>query len=303
MSKNSYNRYEVDRKTTTDVLESEKADVDEIETNQMSRKSDGRLVDYKKRHQEFLKRTKYNDENINMNEVKQIQMQVYSSNSSEAYNLTSKASIALTILSIVFAIILFAVVLTVVIFNTMGYKLVRYNREDMAGVVEKGDILLTQTGVYEIDVDDVVIYRKDDGVEVARVVKEISDNVILNTPNGDDQITIALTEVDTKLSGFVKSKINGFGDFLIFLLGSWYYFVGGLFILMLGCFVAKLLIDRHYNTLLINKLEVEREQMEKRRKYLADTIVKMQQSKNIVFDNVNILSGFLNVNKTPDNIR
>lgn len=303
MSKNSYSRYELGRKTTTDVLESEKADVDEIETMQMAKKDEGRSVDYKKRHQDFLNKTKFNDENIDLNEVKKIQMQVYSSNSSEAYNLTSKTSIFLTVLSVVFAILLFAVILVYIVFNAVGYRLLKYDRDDMSGVIENGDVLFIQNAVYEISVDDVVIYKTGDGTEMARIVREYGDEVILNTPNNDGYIKISISEVDSKLSGFVKSRMGGFGSFLMFLVSYWFYFVGGLFILMLACFVTKLLIDRHYNMLLINKLEVEREQMEKRRKYLAETIVKMQQTKNVVFDNVNVLSGLLNVNKTPDNRR
>ena len=109
------NRYELGRKTSADVLEAEKADVDEVETDQMKPKELGRTVDYKKQHQDFFRKVRFNDDDFDVNEVKKVQMQVYSSNSSEAYNLTSKSSIALTITSIVFAILMFVVAITVII--------------------------------------------------------------------------------------------------------------------------------------------------------------------------------------------
>lgn len=297
------NRYELGRKTSADILEAEKADVDEVETDQMKPRELGRTVDYKKKHQEFFKKMKVHDDDFDVNEVKKVQMQVYASNSSEAYNLTSKSSIALTIVSVVFAILMFAVAITVIVFNTMNYSLIKYNRDDMTGTIKKGEVLMVSRNVFDINVDDVVLYKNDAQVEVARMVKEMSDKLVLNNAAGDEPVEIGLNEIDAKITGFVKSKMQGFGDFLIFLLKNWYYFVGGLFILMVACFVAKLLIDRHYNLLLLKKLETERENMEKRRKYLSETIEGLEKKKGTLFDNVGVFGNMLDTNKKPDTRR
>ena len=296
------NRYELGRKTSNDVLEAEKADVDEIETSQMIKENLEKDIDYKKKHLDFLRKAKYQDDDFDVNEVKKIQMQVYASNSSEAYNLTSKSSIALTVISVIFAILMFMVALLVIIFNTMGYSLIKYDREDMAGIVNKGDVVLVSRDIYELEVDDKVVYRTESGTEMIRIVKSVGDDVVLNTPNDDGYVVLSIAEIDTKITGFVNSKMNGFGDFLMFLLKNWYYFVGGLFVLMLGCFIAKLLIDRHYNILLIKKLEIERENMEKRRKYLSETIENLEKRGNL-FDGAGALEDMLDVNKTPDTRR
>ncbi len=296
------NRYELGRKTSNDVLEAEKADVDEIETSQMIKENLEKDIDYKKKHLDFLRKAKYQDDDFDVNEVKKIQMQVYASNSSEAYNLTSKSSIALTVISVIFAILMFMVALLVIIFNTMGYSLIKYDREDMTGIVNKGDVVLVSRDIYELEVDDKVVYRTESGTEMIRIVKSVGDDVVLNTPNDDGYVVLSIAEIDTKITGFVNSKMNGFGDFLMFLLKNWYYFVGGLFVLMLGCFIAKLLIDRHYNILLIKKLEIERENMEKRRKYLSETIGNLEKRGNL-FDGAGALEDMLDVNKTPDTRR
>ncbi len=303
MSTKRLNRYELGRLTSADVLEAEKADVDEVEIEQTKPVELGRTVNYKKQHQDFLKKAKFNDENFDINEVKKVQMQVYASNSSEAYNLVSKSSLALTIMSIVFAILMFAVALVVIVFNTVSYSLIKYDRGDMTGVVEKGDVLVVSRTIYSLEVDDIVVYKTESNLEVVRVVKEVGDNIILDTPNGDGYIKVSLAQFDDKITGVVNSKMNGFGDFLIFLLKYWYYFVGGLFVLLIACFIAKLLVDRHYNMLLIKKLEIERENMEKRRKYLSDSISKLERSKGMPYDNVGAFGDMLNVNKTPDTKR
>ena len=306
MSKNNYDRYELGRKTSADVLEAEKADIDEVETNQMT-KLDGRTSDYKKKHQEFLRKAKYNDDNFDVKDVKKVQMQVYASNSSEAYNLTSKASIVLTIVSVIFAILMFSVALTAIVFNTMNYSLVKYENEDMAPTINKGDVLFVSRTIYILEQDQVVLCKDEHGEQV-RIVKGFGEDAEgifyeLNTPNNDGYIKVKISELDEKITGIVNSKMNGFGDFLMFILANWYYFVVGLFILMIGCFVIKLLIDRHYNILLIRKLEIERENMEKRRKYLSETINKLEQNKDQLFDRAGVLGNMLDVNKTPDTRR
>ncbi len=304
MATKRLNRYELYSATSSDILEAEKADVDEVETDQMKKRELGRTVDYKKKHQEFFKRVKYSDKDFDVNAVKKVQMQVYASNSSDVYNLTSKASIILTIVSVIFAILMFAVALTVIVFNTMSYSLYKYEEEDMTGIVEKGDILVVSKSVFDIFVDDVVVYRTLDGVDVVRIVRDYdTENIILNNANNTDQVVVSIADIDERITGYVKSKMNGFGEFLLFMLKYWYYFAGGLFILMVACFVAKLLIDRHYNILLIRKLEIERENMEKRRKYLAESIDLLEKKKGTLFNNVEAFGDMLDVNKAPDTRR
>ena len=309
MSKKTFNRYELGRKTTTDILESEKADVDEIEISQMLKKDDGRTVDYKKRHHDFLQSTRTENDDIDLNEIKKFQMQVYSSNSSELYDLTSKASVFLTILSVILSILLLSVAIIFVTLIGFGYNVIKYNSDDMAPAVAKGSYVLVvdydKLNSFSIDDQYQFIVCKNDGQTYIRQITGIENDYIeINTISGDDYATISSADMSDYIKGVVVRENAGWaGAVLMVIMNYWYYLLGGLLLLVIASFVAKLLVDRHYNNLLINKLEIEREHMEKRRKYLADNIIKMQQSKNMNASGVNVLGGLLNVNKTPDHRR
>ena len=309
MSKKTFNRYELGRKTTTDILESEKADVDEIEISQMLKKDDGRTVDYKKRHQDFLQSTRTENDDIDLNEIKKFQMQVYSSNSSELYDLTSKASVFLTILSVILSILLLSVAIIFVTLIGFGYNVIKYNSDDMAPAVAKGSYVLVvdydKLNSFSIDDQYQFIVCKNNGQTYIRQITGIENDYIeINTISGDDYAKISSADMSDYIKGVVVRENAGWaGAVLMVIMNYWYYLLGGLLLLVIASFVAKLLVDRHYNNLLINKLEIEREHMEKRRKYLADNIIKMQQSKNMNASGVNVLGGLLNVNKTPDHRR
>ena len=309
MSKKTFNRYELGRKTTTDILESEKADVDEIEISQMLKKDDGRTVDYKKRHQDFLQSTRTENDDIDLNEIKKFQMQVYSSNSSELYDLTSKASVFLTILSVILSILLLSAAIIFVTLIGFGYSVIKYDREDMEPAIAKGNYVLVidydKLNSFSLDDQYQFIIYKNDGQTYIRQITEIGNDYIdINTTKNDGYERISSGDMADYIKGVVMRENAGWvGAVLMVIMNYWYYVLGGLLLLVIGSFVAKLLVDRHYNNLLINKLEIEREHMEKRRKYLADNIIKMQQSKNMNASGVNVLGGLLNVNKTPDHRR
>ena len=304
MSKKTLYNYELGRKTNADILKNEEADVDDVEVMQEPKKDTGRSVDYKKRHQDFLRNAKISDSDIDINEIKKVQMQVYASNSSDVYNLTSKTSIFFTVLSIIFAILLFAVVLFYAVFTTAGYKIVKYESEDMSPTIRSGEVLVTVdlAKVNAIKQYDLVVIKTDVGYK-ARIVTDVGTEIKLNTPNDANPESMKFDDFQNVCLGIVSSRINFFGTFLKFVLDYWYFVSGGLFLLMLGCFVTKLFIDRHYNLMLINKIEREKEQMEKRRKFLSENILKMNETKNANFDNMKLLSGALNINKKADTKR
>ncbi|MBR1925561.1 MAG: hypothetical protein IJ837_01760 [Clostridia bacterium] len=309
MSKKTFNRYELGIKTTTDILESEKADVDEIEISEMLKKDDGRVVDYKKRHQDFLQSTKNENDDIDLNEIKKFQMQVYSSNSSELYDLTSKSSIFLTVLSVIFSILLLSVAIVFVTLTGFGYSVMKYDKEDMGTVVKKGNYVLVldyeKLNSFSPDDQSELVIYKEDGQTYIRIITEIeNDYIAINNAQSTAYKKIMSANIQDHIKGVVQRENVGWVGAVVFvIMNYWYYLLGGLFILVLASFVAKLLVDRYYNNLLINKLEIEREHMEKRRKYLADNIIKMQQSKNMSASGANVLGGLLNVNKTPDHRR
>ena len=309
MSKKTFNRYELGRKTTTDILESEKADVDEVEISEMLKKDDGRVVDYKKRHHDFLQSTKNENDDIDLNEIKKFQMQVYSSNSSELYDLTSKASVFLTVLSVIFSILLLSVAIIFVTLVGFGYSIIKYDKEDMGSLVQKGNyvLVLDYDKLNSFSIDDqsqLVVYSQDGQTYIRKITEITNDYIAIDSAQNDAYTKIMAADIADYIKGVVQKENAGWtGAIMFVIMNHWYYLLGGLILLVLASFVAKLLVDRYYNNLLINKLEIEREHMEKRRKYLADNIIKMQQSRNMSANGANVLGGLLNVNKTPDHRR
>lgn len=306
MSKKRFDRYELEVKTSADILESEKTEIDEIETMLFDKKTN--LKEYKNRHAVFLDGIRKNSNSASENkiqDVKRVQMSVYSSNSSELYTSFSKASVVLSVFAVCFMTLLFAVVLEIVLLFSFGYTPRTYESDDMIGIINQGDVIfeVQYSGVEEISIDTIITYNKD-GKDYTRIITEMSNTqVTVNTPDGTHPEVIFIGGEVNPINKIVVAKVSTIGFIIVFCYENWYIVGGVLLVLSLVLFLIKYLIDQRYNNLLLDRMEYERKQRETRRRMLADDIIQMQQNKTMSFNNVNILSNLLNVNKLPETKR
>lgn len=304
MSERTFDRYELGRKTTTDILEDEKAQVDEIEA--MLQRKNGEET-HKNRHEKFLNNIKQTNQQSSDNklyDVKKVQMSVFASNSSELFTTTSRASVVFSVFAIIFMTLLFLVVFEIILLKGMGYVPRIYNYDDMKGEIEKGDVLFeTFDKDVELGLDTIITYRKNGVERTVKILQMQGADLIVGTPDGKYEDIIYARNISAQIQSVVMAKTSSIGQIVVVCYNGWYFVVGGLIVLSLMFFVLKSMADKKYNNMLLDRLEFEKNQREKRRKYLADDIVKMQQSKNMSFDNINILSDLLNVNKVPQTKR
>jgi len=304
MSIRTFDRYELGRKTSTDILNNEKTEIDDVETNTLKKEN---VEAYKNRHAIFLQglQDKGNAGNVSkIDDIKKVQMRVYASNSSELYLSSSPLSTTLSILAIICMTFLFAVVLEVLLLNSIGCTPRIYNSADMSPLIENGDTIFEISAENtELSVETIITYQKS-GVTYTRVITEMNGTTItVNTPDGNNPDIIPVSTAGDVVESIVITRISAVGAIVTFTYQSWYYICGFLLIATILLFAFKLLVDRKFNERLLEMLEYEKIERDKRRKYLSEDIIKMQKNKNMNFSNVNILSGLLNVNKEPDNKR
>lgn len=304
MSVRIFDRYELGRKTTTDILDNEKTEIDDVETNILKKET---VEARKNRHALFLEglQSKKSDGTVSkIEDIKRVQMRVYASNSSDLYLTSSSLSTALSVIAIIFMTLLFAVVLEVLLLNSIGCTPRIYESGDMSPLIESGDTVFEISAEgNELSVETIITYQKS-GVTYTRVITEMTSTTItVNTPDGNNADVIPLSSVGNVVKSIIITKMSAFGAVITVTYQGWYYICGSLVLAIIILFVCKVIVDRRFNERLLDLLEYEKVQRDARRKYLAEDIIKMQKNKGITVSNVNILSGLLNVNKEPANKR
>ena len=304
MSVRTFDRYELGRKTTTDILDNEKTEIDDVETNILKKET---VEARKSRHALFLRglQSKNNDGNLSkIEDIKKVQMRVYASNSSDLYLTSSSLSTALSVIAIIFMTLLFAIVLEVLLLNSIGCTPRIYTASDMSPLIENGDTIFeVDAEGNELTVKTIITYQKS-GVTYTRVITEMTSTTItVNTPDGNNPDVITINSVSSVVKSIVITKMSAFGAVVTITYQGWYYICGSLALIIILLFVFKVIVDRRFNERLLDLLEYEKVQRDARRKYLAEDIIKMQKNKGMTFSNANILSGLLNVNKQPINKR
>ncbi len=302
MSEKNFDRYELGRKTSNDILENEKVEVDEIESMLFRKKNTNEP--YKNKHNKFFEtvnKKALGDDGSKLDAVKKVQMSVYSSNSSEILNSYSKSSVVFSFFAIIFMTLLFAVVIELIIISTAGYSLRIYNSDDLEGAVSQGEVLFEKPNKnLEFDIGTILTYEVG-GENFTRVVTEMtSTSIIVDTPKGGEAKEILLNNIDIEVVSVVVSHIPPVGQIVYYTYTYWYYVCGVLALLSILFFVGKFVADHNYDNILIERLEYEKKEREKRKKYLSEDISKIQESKKYADG---ILDELLNVNKVPETKR
>lgn len=302
MSVKNFNRYEVVKQTSADILNNEKADVDEIELNLVEKQGDRKQ---RNGHYDFLQGINPSSEKTKIDDIKTVQMRVYASNSSDLYMTSSFTSVALSIIAVFCMTLLFAVVLEVVLLSGLGYIPRVYQGEDMSPLIEKGDT------IFEIDAKDAnlnkdtIITYQYEGNMYTRVITidNDPDYIVVNTPDEGNLHNIPRVEAANQIKSVVANKISLFGGFVSFTYNNWYFVCGGLLLFTLLLFGVKIFVDKKFNQRLLEMFEYGKLHREKRRQYLVEEIMRMQNNRNLSAGNRVALKGLLDVNKEPENKR
>lgn len=302
MSVKNFNRYEVVKQTSADILNNEKADVDEIELNLVEKQGDRKQ---RNGHYDFLQGINPSSEKTKIDDIKTVQMRVYASNSSDLYMTSSFTSVALSIIAVFCMTLLFAVVLEVVLLSGLGYIPRVYQGEDMSPLIEKGDT------IFEIDAKDAnlnkdtIITYQYEGNMYTRVITidNNPDYIVVNTPDEGNLHNIPRVEAANQIKSVVANKISLFGGFVSFTYNNWYFVCGGLLLFTLLLFGVKIFVDKKFNQRLLEMFEYGKLHREKRRQYLIEDIMRMQNNRNLSAGNRVALKGLLDVNKEPENKR
>ena len=302
MSEKNFSRYELGRKTSADILEGEKSEIDEVEAMLIDKKKGDERA--KNKHQIFMENLQSLDEKKanDIDDVKKAQFNIYSSNSSDLLFTSPKSSIVLGTFGIIFLILFFAVVMEIVILSAMGYTVRQYNNDDLSPNVESGTVLFEGAPNYNggVSVGSIITFTViEDNKEVSytRIITEMAGTQItVNTPDGTDERTITSSQIQNQIDSVVVYQMPQVAVIFVLVYDYWYVFGAVFLVLTLLFFIFKHVSDNKYNDVLLNKLDYEREQREKRRKYLEEDIKKMKENKG---DNLELLGGLLNVNKEP----
>ena len=303
MSEKNFSRYELGRKTSADILEGEKSEIDEVEAMLIDKKKGDERA--KNKHQIFMENLQSLDEKKanDIDDVKKAQFNIYSSNSSDLLFTSPKSSIVLGTFGIIFLILFFAVVMEIVILSAMGYTVRQYNNDDLSPNVESGTVLFEGAPNYNggVSVGSIITFTViEDNKEVSytRIITEMAGTLItVNTPDGTDERTITSSQIQNQIDSVVVYQMPQVAVIFVLIYDYWYVFGAVFLVLTLLFFIFKHVSDNKYNDVLLNKLDYEREQREKRRKYLEEDIKKMKENKGM--DNLELLGGLLNVNKEP----
>ncbi len=303
MSEKNFSRYELGRKTSVDILEGEKSEIDEVEAMLIDKKlNDGKA---KNKHQIFMENLQSLDDKkaSDIDDVKKAQLNIYASNSSDLFFTSPKSSIVFSTFGVIFLILFFAVVMEIVVLSAMGYTVRQYNNDDLSPTVESGTILFEGAPNYSggVSVGSIITFTvMEDNVETTytRIITEVvGTQITVNTPDGSDERTIISSQIQNQIDSVVVYQMPQVGVIILWVYEYWYAFGAAFLVLTLLFFIFKHIGDSRYNDVLLNKLDYERQQREKRRKYLEEDIKKMQESNGM--DNLDLLSGLLNVNKEP----
>ncbi len=302
MSEKNFSRYELGRKTSADILEGEKSEIDEVEAMLIDKKKGDERA--KNKHQIFMENLQSLDEKKanDIDDVKKAQFNIYASNSSDLLFTSPKSSIVLGTFGIIFLILFFAVVMEIVILSAMGYTVRQYNNDDLSPNVESGTVLFEGAPNYNggVSVGSIITFTViEDNKEVSytRIITEMAGTQItVNTPDGTDERTITSSQIQNQIDSVVVYQMPQVAVIFVLVYDYWYVFGAVFLVLTLLFFIFKHVSDNKYNDVLLNKLDYEREQREKRRKYLEEDIKKMKENKG---DNLELLGGLLNVNKEP----
>ena len=191
----------------------------------------------------------------------------------------------------------------IVVLSAMGYTVRQYNNDDLSPTVESGTILFEGAPNYSggVSVGSIITFTvMEDNVETTytRIITEVvGTQITVNTPDGSDERTIISSQIQNQIDSVVVYQMPQVGVIILWVYEYWYAFGAAFLVLTLLFFIFKHIGDSRYNDVLLNKLDYERQQREKRRKYLEEDIKKMQESNGM--DNLELLSGLLNVNKEP----
>ena len=191
----------------------------------------------------------------------------------------------------------------IVVLSAMGYTVRQYNNDDLSPTVESGTILFEGAPNYSggVSVGSIITFTvMEDNVETTytRIITEVvGTQITVNTPDGSDERTIISSQIQNQIDSVVVYQMPQVGVIILWVYEYWYAFGAAFLVLTLLFFIFKHIGDSRYNDVLLNKLDYERQQREKRRKYLEEDIKKMQESNGM--DNLDLLSGLLNVNKEP----
>ncbi len=293
--------FELRKKTSSDILEDEQKEADEVESSSTLKKDD--KSSYKQKNEQFLVDIKEKEKLDEISEIKNRQIQSFAESSAEYYTMPAKHSVLLYVLLGIFLVFLLASVGLVLFFNLSQNKVASYGYDDMKPEFSKGTVFMfdREATLSESSLGKYLFYKNNDGKDVLRKIVSVDNlddwEISLSTLEEGATPEIFHTDTGTVYGMHTQTFSGGMGIVVFFVANYGYVLVAVFFVLVVTVLIVRGISSRKASNKFMNRMDNARASINKRRKQLSEGVQQMQSGDA---NNIEVLSDLLNVsNKLP----